>query len=120
MSKSIVLALSLAGVTMTHGVIVPAQTPPAAGAPGAPQSDNISQRLDRAYAAYLEASRGFEAAQKRADEGREPLPGERVGLAGGGSRLRPEYFERQQKLERELEAARVRLEDARGRWNALR
>lgn len=114
------LALSLAGVTMTHGAPVLAQKPPAAAAPSAPQSDNISQTLDRAYAAYLEANRRFETAQKRADEGREPLPGERVGLAGGGSRLRPEYFERQQKLKRDLETARVRLEDARARWNALR
>jgi len=120
MPRTLVLALSLAGVMMTHGPAVPAQTPPAAAVPSAPQSDSISQSLDRAYAAYLEANRRFEAAQKLADEGREPLPGERVGLAGGGSRLRPEYFERQQKMKRDLEAARVRLEEARSRWNALR
>jgi predicted YcjX-like family ATPase len=114
-----VFALSLAGVMTTHAAPVLAQTPPAA-APSAPQSESTSQTLDRAYAAYVEANRRFETAQKRVAEGRESLPGERAGLAGGGSRLRPEYYERQEKLKQDLEAARAGLEDARGRWNALR
>jgi len=36
------------------------------------------------------------------------------------SRLSDEYWERQRRLEKELEQARARLDDALARWNALR
>lgn len=44
--------------------------------------------------------------------GREPLAGERVGNAGGGSRLRTDYFGRQQQLEDNVIGARNKLEQA--------
>ena len=37
--------------------------------------------------------------RSRRERGIEPLPGERLGIAGGGSRLAPAYFERQARLE---------------------
>lgn len=50
------------------------------------------------------------------DVGKEPLPGERTGAAGGKSRLAEAYATRQQALEDAVIAARKRLEDAqRGR-----
>jgi hypothetical protein len=39
---------------------------------------------------------------------------------GGGSRLAPSYFERQQALDREVGAAQQRLEQAYARRNELR
>lgn len=75
---------------------------------------------DRAYAelqAALEAVRQAEAALA---VGQEPLPGERLGTRSGFSRLGPEYFQRQQQLEANLQAARQRLEAARQAWQQVR
>jgi hypothetical protein len=41
--------------------------------------------------------------------GKEPLPGERSGLAGGGSKLNDSYWERQKKLREDLVKARDEL-----------
>ena len=41
-------------------------------------------------------------------------------MVGGGSRLSDEYWERQKRLEEELERARKRLDEALARWNSLR
>jgi hypothetical protein len=51
-------------------------------------------------------------AERALSTGREPQPGERAGIAGGGSRLREEYFGRQRQLEVEVQAARTGLEAA--------
>jgi hypothetical protein len=59
-----------------------------------------------------EARRQLQQAETARDAGREPLPGERVGLAGGGSRLTEAYAERQKNLEDAVRAARKRFEDA--------
>jgi len=45
--------------------------------------------------------------------GKEPLEGERIGTAGGGSRLSETYFERQRKLQASVEDARRELDGAR-------
>jgi len=45
--------------------------------------------------------------------GKEPLAGERIGTAGGGSRLGEAYFDRQRKLEEAVERARRELDAAR-------
>ena len=47
-------------------------------------------------------------------KGKEPLPGERQGLAGGGSRLSEAYFARQKSLEEALAKARKNLAEAQG------
>lgn len=44
--------------------------------------------------------------------GKEPLPTERAGIAGGGSRLNEAYFARQKQLEEAVAAARKRLADS--------
>jgi hypothetical protein len=50
-------------------------------------------------------------AEAAREAGREPLPDERQGLAGGGSRLTESYFGRQKSLDEAVEAARRRVED---------
>jgi hypothetical protein len=57
-----------------------------------------------------EALQKAEAAQ---EAGKEPLPGERLGTAGGASRLTDDYWTRQKKLEEAVESARRNAEKAR-------
>jgi hypothetical protein len=45
--------------------------------------------------------------------GKEPLEGERIGTAGGSSRLNDSYFERQRMLEENVEKAQRALDEAR-------
>lgn len=54
----------------------------------------------------------LKAAEAARDGGKEPLPGERLGTAGGGSRLTDAYFARQKMLEDDVAKARRRLEEA--------
>jgi hypothetical protein len=89
----------------------------AASAAAAPLTN---ERLDRAYEAVVAAQKALRVAKERRDNGAAPLPGERVGIADGGSRLRPEYFDRQRKLRREVNKAHKRLDAALERWNALK
>jgi hypothetical protein len=49
-------------------------------------------------------------AEAAREAGKEPLPGERTSLAGGGSRLSDAYFARQKSLEDAVAAARKRVE----------
>lgn len=60
-----------------------------------------------------EAEQAVKAAEDAKRAGEEPLPGERLGTAGGGSRLTDEYFERQKQLEQKVEDARRELNEAR-------
>ena len=53
-----------------------------------------------------------EAEAKRV-AGQEPLPGERLGTAGGASRLTDEYWQRQKGLDEAVEKARREVEGAR-------
>ena len=56
--------------------------------------------------------RDLAIAKRNLELGREPLPGERRGLAGGGSRLTPEYEARIATLERQVATTEARLKDA--------
>jgi hypothetical protein len=56
-----------------------------------------------------ELRKQLEQAEAARDAGKEPLPTERMGIAGGGSRLTDEYFKRQKALEDAVAAARKRL-----------
>lgn len=58
------------------------------------------------------ALRSLSQAERAAREGRIPHAGERVGNAGGGSRLRSEYFDRQKRLEDAIQEARVSVDAA--------
>ncbi len=57
-----------------------------------------------------EARQQLEQAQNARDTGKEPLPGERQGLRGGGSRLNDAYDARQKSLEQAVETARKRVD----------
>jgi hypothetical protein len=59
-----------------------------------------------------EARLALKKAEVALEEGKTPLPGERIGTAGGGSRLTEAYFARQKSLEDAVAAARRRVEDA--------
>jgi hypothetical protein len=62
-------------------------------------------------------TRSLEASLRKLEEMRdaskEPLPGERIGTAGGASRLTDEYWERQKKLDAAVERAQQELDKAR-------
>jgi hypothetical protein len=87
---------------------------------GAAAQQDRRAELERAYEEILVAQKMLRAAESRRDEGAEPLPGERIGVAGGGSRLAPEYFARQEALEKDVGAARARLDQAYRRWHEAR
>lgn len=74
---------------------------PSAAAKAAPTPDNIPA-LERELA----------IAKRKLELGREPLPGERRGLAGGGSRLTPEYEARIAAMERDIAATEAKLKSA--------
>lgn len=80
--------------------------PPAVRAASAPASAPAS--AERAE----QAQSKLKAAQRAAESGQEPLLGERLGTAGGGARLAPVYFERQERLANELAQARAAFEAA--------
>lgn len=62
-----------------------------------------------------EAEEALRRAEAELAAGKEPLPGERLGTAKGGSRLTDQYWERQKKLEEAVKEARRQLEEARAR-----
>ena len=76
--------------------------------------------LDRAYDEVLVARKLLLEAEERRQAGTDPLPGERLGIAGGGSRLSPAYFARQEQLGKDVDEARARLDKAYRRWNEVR
>jgi len=81
---------------------------------------NRPKSLDAAIGEINAAESALAAAKRRLELGREPLPGERLGLAGGGSRLSPEYHERIAGLEKEVAAAEARVQAAYAARNAVR
>jgi hypothetical protein len=50
-------------------------------------------------------------AEAALEAGREPLPNERIGLAGGGSRLTDTYHARQKRLDDAVQSARKQLRE---------
>lgn len=76
--------------------------------------------LDAAIREVNDAERALAAAKQKLEQGREPLPGERLGLKGGGSRLLPEYETRVAALERDVINAEARLKRAQDARNAAR
>lgn len=82
------------------------------GAEEAANATRFQKQLAAADQRIVDAVRRLADAERALRIGREPLAGERVGNAKGGSRLREEYFERQKQLEAQVQAARASLEDA--------
>lgn len=60
-----------------------------------------------------EAEAQLEIARDELANGKEPLPGERIGTAGGNSRLTDAYFERQEANQRAVTQAQKELDAAR-------
>ena len=79
------------------------------------QADRRAAELDRATNDIVVAYNTLRAAEARKDAGVEPVEGERQ-----GRRFRAEYWQRQQGLQGEIDAARARLNEALERRNALR
>ena len=64
--------------------------------------------------ARLQAAQGaLEQAEAARAAGKEPLPGERIGTAGGASRLTEAYEARQRQLDQAVEQAQRELDAAR-------
>jgi hypothetical protein len=98
--------------------------PPKAGIPGlTPEEKARAAQSDRQRAAtgaaatqgereLDEARRQLQQAEAAREAGKEPLPGERIGIVGGGSRLTEAYHARQKSLDDAVEVARKRVSDA--------
>ena len=95
----------------------PAVTPSAPPGGGPPASE---AKLDAALQAIRDASDALEAAKARLEANREPKENERQGTVSGRSRLNEAYFERIKQLEKGVEDAQVRLNEAYRARNNLR
>jgi len=105
------------GVTTPRATDKGPSTPQGSGSTAAASA---SQAIDAAMAEISDAERELAVARRKLEAGREPLPGERLGTAGGRSRLSPEYESRIADLEREVAAADARVKRAYEARNALR
>lgn len=113
-----------------QGTIAPPPPPSSAPAPAPVESRTPSpvdrpaeERLARLRSATEEVNAATQVlAQARAqlDAGKEPLPGERTGTAGGGSRLNEAYEARQAANEQAVAKAQSRLDAAVAARNAVR
>jgi hypothetical protein len=70
-------------------------------------------KKERAQEKVSDAEKALRDAEAALAAGKEPRPGERLGTAGGGSRLTDAYWERQRGLEEAVKGARENLERAR-------
>jgi ribosomal protein L19E len=58
------------------------------------------------------ARKNLESAEQRLQEAKVVGPGDRKGTASGGSRLTPQYIQRVQEAEQEVEQARQELQES--------
>jgi hypothetical protein len=79
------------------------------------QAQKRDAALDRAVSDITAAYGSLREAEVRKEAGVEPVEGERQ-----GRRYRPEYWQRQQALQRDVDVARARLNDALDRRNSLK
>ena len=92
--------------------------PPAT--PGGGAASASDTQLDAALKAIREASDALEAAKIKLEMNREPQENERQGTVSGRSRLKDNYFERIKQLEKGVEDAQERLNEAYRARNNLR
>lgn len=109
-------ATSNASTAPSRPIILPGTGPD----PSMPRVMPKTNSLDAATQEISAAETALQVAKRRLELGREPLPGERLGLAGGGTRLSPEYEVRIAGLEREVADAEARVAKAYAARNALR
>lgn len=91
-----------------------------AAAPGAASGAERARRLEQTDAEVRAATDALERARAQLQAGTEPLPGERTGTAGGGSRLNEAYDARQAANQRAVADAEARLQRAVAARNAAR
>ena len=91
------------------------------------QSQQISNRVEQRIAQREALQRELDEtrekiaqARKELEQGKEPREGERQHLAGGGSRLSPEYFKRIEQQEKEIELMEQRASELLDELRALR
>jgi hypothetical protein len=99
--------------------VLPSPVPRSGSGPGLPPG-MAPPNLDAANAEVTAAERDLAVARRKLEVGREPLPGERLGTAKGGSRLSPEYESRIAGLEREVADAEERVKRAYEVRNSMR
>jgi len=87
-----------------------AKPPPAQ--PSAPATTPRQAAPESADDQVRNAERELQKAKAALEAGREPQPGERIGTAGGASRLTDAYFERIKSLENAIAGAQKKLDDA--------
>ena len=90
----------------------PAPVESRAATPNQPPGDTRQQRMRDATAEVDAATLALAQARAALEAGKEPLPGERTGTAGGGSRLNDEYWARQAQNEQAVAKAQARLDQA--------
>lgn len=101
-------------VLQKPNIVAPVQRPPRAGATSQ-QPDLVTADAD-----VRTAQTNLEQARAALEAGREPQPGERIGTAGGASRLTDAYQQRLKGLEDAVAAAQKQLDDAIARRNSAR
>jgi len=72
--------------------------------------------VDTAYAMVVAAKGQLQQAEQTLQAGLTPLPGERLGIVSGHTRLSPAYWQRIDKLRLAVEDAQDRLERATNAW----
>jgi hypothetical protein len=80
----------------------------------------LDEKWTRVDNEIAQAHAQLQKAEGALQAGREPLPGERRGNRGGGSRLTQAYFDRLHTLELDIQRAKLRLDNAYEARNALR
>ena len=80
----------------------------------------LDRQWRRVDAEIIAAQKALARSEKALQAGRTPLPGERKGNVGGGSRLTEAYFRRLHGLEVAVEQAKRRLDRAYAARNALK
>jgi hypothetical protein len=80
--------------------------------PGSPAAAPQQQAADAADARVKAAQQELQAAKAALEAGSEPREGERIGIAGGGTRLTDAYTQRIKSLEAAVAAAQKKLDDA--------
>jgi hypothetical protein len=103
-----------------HVETIDTSSPPANVVPSGSRNEEAAQQRElrrqqqaARQAEVREAEQVLRAAEAAQAAGKEPLPGERLGNAGGGSRLTDAYWERQKSLKAAVTEARKRLDAAR-------
>jgi hypothetical protein len=72
--------------------------------------------VNAAYAMVIAARQALQNAEQVLQAGLEPLPGERLGLVNGHTRLSPAYWARIRGLRLDVESAQDRLNRAMNAW----